>query len=146
MYEIFKVPTETLEQIKELGEAKNLPTRDIIKEAVDLLHKKSLPKHTFIISDSNQFLVKAKSEFEKEIKTLLGKEGPYQVVMTCKSELGYSDGLYKLEETDILLPSSKFVTVEKYKEDRFKLVIALIFAITWIMSLVQSGLLLYIAF
>jgi hypothetical protein len=137
--EIFKVSTTTLEKLRELSEERGSSIRDILElSVVNYYDRTCVSSIKLVLTDDNEFLVKPKDEYQEKVESMLGREGPYLVTKTCKSNLGYSDGVYKIKDCDFFLPAGHFTKVEK-KID----LVSGVFLVSWLLAILQSGMLLY---
>jgi len=95
----YKVETKTLSQLKDIAEHSCLTERNIIQTAIDALWNKTFPTILYPKEEQRLFLEKT-----------TGKSGPYTVDKICPSWTGLSEGVYKLEDCEVLFPAAWFVT------------------------------------
>ena len=134
-----KVTTETLDQIEQIltkdpQGAKSV--KDAINAAVNKVWLNTCGggEATLLLTQDENFEVIAKEEFSDHVSKILG-EGPYKVIQTCKSWVGLSDGLYRLEAGDTL-PASWFErTAPKVKAESRITAAALLLTV---LSILQS--------
>ena len=110
-----KTETKTLEQIQEIlaadPEASSLIKQTFI-EAIDTLYKnlfdpKIVKETTFLVVDDTDLDVEIKPEHQEFLESLVGHKGPYHATKKYKSWMvGLSEGLYRIEGTDKLIPVS----------------------------------------
>jgi hypothetical protein len=143
-----RVKTETLEQLNELLDIKGQDQSKIkdeisekISESIYKIWLKFCRSDTaFIYIDDTPLEVEPKKERKEFLKELTGHFGPYKVTKTCKSWVGISEGIYKLDDTDMLVPITWFTETKTEKNTtNFVLIVLLV-----ILSLLQSGFLLFL--
>ena len=143
-----KTETRTLEQIQEIlavnPEASSLIKQTFI-DAIDKLYKdlfdtKAVKETTFLVVDDAELDVEIKTEHQQFLKDLVGHSGPYRATKRYQSWMvGLSDGLYRIEGTDKLIPVSWRVAQKEKEKDSSRSWATLVLLLT---TLVQSGALL----
>jgi hypothetical protein len=141
-----KTETKTLEQIQEIlavnPEASSLIKQTFI-DAIDTLYKelfnpKTTKETTFLIVDDADLDIEIKPEHQQFLKDLVGHSGPYRATKRYKSWLaGLSEGLYRIEGTDKLIPVSWCAEKKSEKSSFSWITLVLLLA-----TLAQSGALL----
>jgi len=108
---VIGVKSETLKQLDELASQHNLKNREIIEKAVeDYWTKLCVEKSLLTFEPAEDLWVKPQSQYKKFLLTATREKGPYKVSGTYKSWLGLSEGVYKLEDSNLTVPSYWFKT------------------------------------
>jgi len=139
---IFKVNTDTLDRLVEIGAVKGIPIRTVVENAIESYWIKTCADEVkLVLVDEDTFTVKVKPEHIEYVKELTGKARSHKVEKTYKSIFGLSDGVYKIEDCDTYLPVSWF---NKREVLDLKRSVTLLFVISWAITMVQSGALFYL--
>lgn len=138
---IFKVNTDTLDRLVEIGGVKGIPIREVVENAIESYWIKAcVDEVKLVLVDEDSFTVKVKPEHVEYVKEITGNKR-HKVEKTYKSMLGLSEGVYKLEGCDTYLPVSWF---NKQEVLDLKKNVTLLFVISWAITVVQSGALFYL--
>jgi len=139
---IFKVNTDTLNRLVEVSKIKGVPIRSIVEDAVESYWVKTCADEVkLVLVDEESFQVSAKPEHIEYVREITENAGLHRVEKTYKSIFGLSDGVYKIEGCDTYLPVAWF---DKKESKDLKHTITLLFVVSWILTLVQSGMLYYL--
>lgn len=113
---VLKVDNATVTQINEIL-AKNPELKDklasSVAEAVQKLWSKTCEeKACLILEEDCSLSVRPKKEYAQYLRDVTGQAGPYVAIKKCKSWVGLSEGVYRIENCDLLIPISCFEKAE----------------------------------